>query len=173
MVGLLAATSVNRVVLSTKMVIAKRGSTSFAGVRDRTPLPRFSFEDFKFTVYGISTMIGASVRELHESDAGRNFHLATIHENDSPTNVLGHVIHPYLAFALPMQLDSWSFQFNDHLRATEKLSRIFPKIEVLSKQLLETPIAEIDLSELAPSEMNQIKYWKPISYGQLLFNRWD
>jgi len=44
---------------------------------------------------------------------------------------------------------------------------------LLSLEALHTPIAHIDLSELAKVEHEQIAYWQPKTAGELLFNHWD
>ena len=44
---------------------------------------------------------------------------------------------------------------------------------VLSAQELDAPVRAEALSELAPRERKEIKYWKPRRVGEVLFNFWD
>jgi hypothetical protein len=55
------------------------------------------------------------------------------------------------------------------------LAQIFAEngFQVLSAAELRHPLAVSDLSELTAAEHKQIRYWKPATAGELLFNYWD
>jgi hypothetical protein len=45
--------------------------------------------------------------------------------------------------------------------------------QVTSAAELRQPVTASDLSELAAVEHEQIRYWKPATAGEILFNYWD
>ena len=44
---------------------------------------------------------------------------------------------------------------------------------VLSLGELNSAVSEETIAMLSPAELAQIKYWKPTTIGQILFNSWD
>ncbi|WP_157875840.1 hypothetical protein [Peterkaempfera griseoplana] len=46
-------------------------------------------------------------------------------------------------------------------------------LRVLSADELGTPVARLDLGDLARAERVQIRHWRPQVLGDLLFNWWD
>lgn len=45
--------------------------------------------------------------------------------------------------------------------------------KLLSAAELRRPITSADLSDLTADEHEQVRYWKPATVGELLFNYWD
>ncbi|MER6473230.1 hypothetical protein [Streptomyces collinus] len=44
---------------------------------------------------------------------------------------------------------------------------------LLNVEELSTPLTAADTSELAEAELEQVRYWRPSTIGELMFNWWD
>jgi hypothetical protein len=44
---------------------------------------------------------------------------------------------------------------------------------LLDVEELSTPLATADTSELTEAELEQVRYWRPSTVGELMFNWWD
>ena len=53
------------------------------------------------------------------------------------------------------------------------LEEIFPNVIVARLDELSRTITKSDLSLLDRAEIEQVKYWKPATIGELAFNWWD
>ncbi len=51
--------------------------------------------------------------------------------------------------------------------------RGFDCYDILSASELMQRVTKETLSELSDAEMNQVKYWKPKTIGEFIFNFWD
>lgn len=61
--------------------------------------------------------------------------------------------------------------FIDRPRVAQILSET--GFQVLTAAELSQPTASADLSDLTAREHEQVRYWKPATVGELLFNYWD
>jgi hypothetical protein len=50
---------------------------------------------------------------------------------------------------------------------------LFPHVTIATLEELSRPIAKTDLDQLDRAEIEQVKYWKPHTIGELAFNWWD
>ncbi|WP_156056393.1 hypothetical protein [Streptosporangium roseum] len=65
-----------------------------------------------------------------------------------------------------------TLSFLDDPEVLGKLGACGP-YRVLGMAELALPVARADLSELGEVEMDQIRYWRPETVGELAFNFWD
>jgi hypothetical protein len=62
-------------------------------------------------------------------------------------------------------------EFTDRFALAQILSAA--GYQVLPAAELRQPLTSADLSDLSAHEHEQIRYWKPQTVGELLFNYWD
>ncbi|MEW2386522.1 hypothetical protein AB0873_31335 [Micromonospora sp. NPDC047707] len=116
--------------------------------------------------------IGATVTGVTPAGVTPNFHAVDIPHAQHHIAVLRHITLPLIAFARPRASGDVTVTFVDHYdlaAATINLT----DAQVLTVEQLRTPLAQVDLSALAPYERDQVNYWKPTTVGELLFNFWD
>ena len=63
----------------------------------------------------------------------------------------------------------WYPEFKDVPTAAEVLDT-YACYRRLTKETLERPIAEAEMQDLQGAERRQVKYWRPTSIGQGIFN---
>lgn len=86
--------------------------------------------------------------------------------------VLRHALLNLVAFVeLPRDHVEPPLAFIDRLRLAQILSET--GFQVLTTAELSQPITSADLSGLTAQEHEQVRYWKPATVGELLFNYWD
>ncbi len=166
----LAATSVMVVVLSETLMIVRTGITSFYW---RKKLPEFPFDDFKRIVYACAARLDFLITDVRERDITPNFHDAILNGNGERVHVLGHSNFPIFAFAEPREDYSCELVFRDMDSVSNLLEEMFPYVAVAKLEELSRQITDYDLSQLDRAELEQVKYWKPATIGQLVFNWWD
>jgi hypothetical protein len=123
-------------------------------------------EYFKTIVHEVARHIGARVVAVYFPNVTPNFWAAELQQGAT------------CFYVLCSNSDSWAFsrffephicrlEFDDVPEAADILRRMFGK-EPMSKSDLETPFqGQPGLSE------DDIKYWKPSTRGDALFNWWD
>jgi hypothetical protein len=151
-------------------MIVRTGITSFYG---RNKLPEFPFAEFKRIAYACAIPCGYSVARLLERGATPNFHTATLEGPDESVDLLGHSTFPIIAFAEPREEYSCELKFRDVVPISSLLNQMFPDVSVATLDELARPIGKTDLDQLDRAEMEQVKYWKPYTIGELAFNWWD
>lgn len=70
------------------------------------------------------------------------------------------------------------YAFTKGLQQNEKVFMDPPEpfsqyCETVSADILNEPWEEKEISLLAKAELEQIRYWKPLSVGNIIFNEWD
>ena len=86
--------------------------------------------------------------------------------------VLRHALLDVVAFVeVPGDQVEPPLAFIDRPRLAQILGET--GFQVLTAAELSQPIASADLSDLAAHEHEQVRYWKPATVGELLFNYWD
>jgi hypothetical protein len=146
-----------------------RGATGFRGAKD-DPLPETDLQAFRAAWHTAARIsygqVGAFVRQTYP----RSFHAATVTGRNGTHVVLCHAHLPLVAFAAdqrPGHVD----EFQDH----PVWSSIFADagFTVPSAHLLNSPLSQVDTSDLCPAEWMQIRYWRATRLGEVLFNSWD
>ena len=151
-------------------MIVRTGITSFYG---RNKLPEFPFAEFKSMAYACAIPCGYSVTHLLERGMTPNFHTAKLEGPDESFDLLGHSTFPIIAFAEPREEYSCELKFRDVVPIANLLNQMFPDVTVATLDELSRPIAMTDLNQLDRAEIEQVKYWKPHTIGELAYNWWD
>ena len=147
------------------------GQSLFRGVTVASvQLPRgatgFSSSSFSVDVRTFNTL-GYSVGPVvsfQPAGVTPNVHLLTLRD----VGVVCHQLLPLIAFvAVPLVDYSLTFV------SRPDLAPFFPGFEALTADALATPASRADLSLLALPERRQIRYWRPATVGEILFNYWD
>ena len=143
-----------------------KGITGFWGV-DTAPPPYLDEKAFRQMCYSIARENSGTVTELDTDTAPRNFYSAQIRQYDAVVFILQNIHYPYAAFA---QRDAFG---GFVLTSQPEWFR-----------LLTGPVHFLSLAELnqdwhnlcgalSPEELEQIRYWRPQTVGEIIFNTWD
>lgn len=110
---------------------------------------------------------GGAVAEVDTDTTARNFYFAKICRYGDSIFILQNIHYPYAAFA---QRDaSGRFVLTSQpewLRLPEGSE------DFLSPTELEQDWHDL-CRELGPEELEQIRYWRPRTVGEIIFNEWD
>jgi hypothetical protein len=101
-----------------------------------------------------------------------NFHTILIAYGPRQVAVLRHGVLPLAAFAQPPRDGEMTVTFIDDPGLAEAIAEI-SALQILTVEELHTPLTRVDLTALSSGEHDQIRYWKPHTAGELLFNYWD
>ncbi len=154
-------------------MLLKRGITGFIPKHECDTLPRFSFEEFQSVVHAAAVALRMSIANSKPCGITPNFHRAQLNDSQSSTQVLGHSIYPLIAFAELASEQTCQLRFLDCPRIAATIQTLFPNLIIASLFELSQPIAESDFELLDDVERKQIRYWKPATIGQVVFNWWD
>lgn len=131
------------------------------------PPPVLEERAFRHLCHWLARENGGTVAETDTDTTARNFYFARISRYDAAVFLLQNIHHSFAAFA---QRDpSGRFVLvrqPEWLRVSEGIACFLDP-------------AELDqdwrglCGELSPEELEQIRYWKPRTVGELLFNYWD
>ncbi|MFE1314809.1 hypothetical protein [Streptomyces sp. NPDC058755] len=148
----------------------ERGATGFWGHGDE----RVSVTDvtlFRSVCWEAARRIGGRVSELAFAGAS-SFHALTITSRAEEYVVLCHAHLPVIAFANVHPVPGQPLSgFVDPPPWVDDLG--VAGFRCLSVEDLRTPMAKVDVTELAEAELTQIRYWHPAVLSDLLFNWWD
>ncbi|MFC1418357.1 hypothetical protein [Streptacidiphilus cavernicola] len=148
-----------------------RGATGFRGAKDDL-LPETDLQAFRAAWYMAARVTGGQVGEFVRQAYPRSFHTATVVErNGTHVVVLCHAYLPLIAFAAADPRPGYVDEFQD----PPVWSNIFTDagFTVMSAHLLNSPLSQVDTSDLRPAEWMQIRYWRATRLGEVLFNSWD
>ena len=147
-------------------MILPRGITGFWSV-NTAPLPLLDEKAFRQMCHTLSRKNGGAVTEVDTDTAARNFYSAKLSRYNQSVFLLQNIHAPYAAFA---QRDaSGRFVLTQQ---PEWLQRPESPVRFLN-------LAELNQSwcglcgELAPEDLEQIRYWNPQTVGEIVFNTWD
>ena len=102
----------------------------------------------------------------------KNFSIVTVRIPNHQTSVILNAHYPYLAFASGLSRGNNSISFIDWTAGATEFKRL-SYYTTLTTEELGQPLSQIDTSPLADAELEQIKYWRPQTVGELVFNFWD
>lgn len=150
----------------------QRGITGLRHIDD-DPLPFCDLGEFRSICFEIAREVGYSVVRASEKSGIANFATVVFDSTDPFIAVLLNHHYPILGFA-KAETDESSAELNfidsDVLAAAFKDRE---KYEILSEHQLKQPISDDDYLQLGIAERDQLKYWKPQSIGEVIFNYWD
>lgn len=147
-------------------MILPRGITGFWSVDTEAP-PVLEENAFCRMCHMLARENGGTAMEVDTDRGAKNFYSARICRYDDAIYILQNAHYLYAAFA---QRDaSGGFVVTDQpewLRLPENSLR-FLSAEELNRDWQGL------CGELSPEEREQIRYWKPQTVGDILFNTWD
>ena len=147
----------------------EHGVTGFFGPGDLLlqPLDPWAFRRLCHT-FALAGRGKAQIFDL--SLEGKNFYDAQLRFGDTSFHLLMNAYRPYGAFA--DALDDGIIRFTDPPRKWP-LPLPQPYYLLGAEELSASCLLPGMLDALTPAELAQIRYWKPQTVGQILFNFWD
>jgi hypothetical protein len=135
-----------------------RGVTGFSAAAD------VDVRTFKTLGYSVGRVL-----EFRPAGVTPNFHLLAMQVGYSDdVGVICNSAVPLIAF-VSLPLDGCLPTFVDR----PDLAPSFHGFDVLTTPALNTPLSNCDLSLLTDVEHHQIRYWRPATAGEVIFNYWD
>jgi len=149
-----------------------RGITGFRHMDD-PPLPVSDHAAFRGHCYVAAQTLGGRVRSVEgpSQTSAANYTRAVIELPGRSIAILLNAHVPIIAFAVASR-ESGPLQFTD-MPALAVLVQRFAAYEVWPASQLAAPLTPDSCKQLAEAELNQIKYWRPRSIGEVVFNVWD
>ena len=152
-------------------MVLKCGITGFHSVDRFHELPRVDFKDFKQMLGSVMSSMGYKPIEFKHSDSTHNFHIGVFEKNREQLFIICNPVYPVVALTLdPEKVFGLDFI---SVPTVENAINQYTEYVVLTKEYLETPFSKYDTGELNDAEISQIKYWKPKTLGEVIFNWWD
>lgn len=147
-------------------MILPRGITGFWSVNTAPP-PFLDEKAFCRTCHALARENGGAVTEMDTDATAWNFYFAKIQRYDASVFILQNVHYPYAAFA---QRDA----FGGFLltRPPQWLQLPEGPVRFLRPDELNQDWRGL-CGELAPEELEQIRYWNPQTVGEIIFHTWD
>lgn len=144
-----------------------RGITSF-GDWIKNPEPEVSPVDFKRLVYALAAENRMEVSNVDVSVTGKNFYWAEFRKNGNSFCLLENMQHPFVAFVERVAFGSLPFLDKPNaFRLPEVYGITWLNSHILN-QSWRGHIGALDQAEL-----DQIRFWKPKTVGDVIFNFWD
>jgi hypothetical protein len=150
----------------------RKGITGFSEVGEVRPEPGFSFGDFKAAVYSAARAVGGRVAETRPAGITPNFHQALVELTKERLSVLCNSVFPVIAFCEPIPEGECKTTFRDCPELAAALAKL-GSWEIASAADLAAPLSPKELSQLAPYEQKEVKYWRCRSIGRVIFNWFD
>lgn len=147
-------------------MILPKGITGFWGT-DTAPLPHLDEKAFFQMCHSIAMKNGGTVTELDTDTYPRNFYSAKLSRYDDAVFILQNIHYPYAAFA---QRDG----FGGFVLTNQPEWFRLPTGSVHFLSLAELNQDWHNLfRELSLEELEQIRYWRAQTIGEIIFNSWD
>jgi hypothetical protein len=156
-------------------MILLKGITGFYTKSEEPPI--VDRKQFKQLCFSILQPLGGTVIEFTDSCCQRNFVDAKVTLRDSKFHILLNKHYPMVAFASNVGFASITFRDEPTL-----LERFRASYRVLSCRELNKPVS-LKLgakkcllqneNELSQAELEQVAFWKPKTFGEIIFNQWD
>lgn len=149
------------------MPLLPQGITGF-GSRCDDPAPWISAEEFKRLAYSIARNNQMTVSCTDSDLTGRNFYWTEYQKYGKTMYLLMNSRYPYLTF-----IDQMTFSGLHFIDPPENL--LLPRTKrliLLEKELLNQPW-ENQKNTLDAAELSQIRFWHPMTIGEIIFNFWD
>ncbi|MBW6438855.1 hypothetical protein KZ829_34510 [Actinoplanes hulinensis] len=149
----------------------ERGATGFRHAKE-PELPEIPLRRFRGGSHEAARRAGGAVEQIRERAYPRDYHSAVIVASGSRFVILCHAVHPWIAFAEKDagDLDSPGTFSDPPVWATAYTDMGFV---VMSRELLDSPLSDVDTTALGEGEWMQIHSWRPESTGRAVFNSWD
>lgn len=145
--------------------IMKPGVTGFS----EKELSEQEIKDFETYLYHAIRYENGKVIEKELLTNNKNFYTYQIGIQTKVFYVLLHSIFPYVAFA--SVVDYSGIKFIDEPEQVKSI--LTESYKVLDTNLLNQTLTIEDTSRLGKQEQEMIRYWKPETIGEVIFNYWD
>ena len=122
---------------------------------------------FRRMCHALARENGGAVTEVDTDTAVRNFYSAKLSRYDQSVFLLQNIHYPYAAFA--QREASGRFVLTHQ---PEWLQLPEGSVRFLSPSELTRDWHDL-CGELAPEDLEQIRYWNPQTVGEIVFNTWD
>jgi hypothetical protein len=150
-----------------------RGITGFRHVDD-PPLPDCDLAAFRGHCHAVARALNGRVIRIETPVRGveSNFARAVLELPSGRVAVLLNSHFPVVTFAEPPAEGGATVRFIDEPGLAE-VFRSFGVYEVVGVSELAAPLMPAQCQRLAPTEQEQIDYWRPQCVGEVVFNFWD
>ena len=151
-----------------------KGVTGFYNSKRETIPPQVEFSLFKKVVYELAKELGDEIEFLYKDATDRNYYYAKLKGNFE-CNILCNAQFPIFALSEPFEEPPFGnngHRFIEHPKASEFLKQI-KNIEYPGTEFLNQKVTPEILSTLSKAEIEQIKYWKSTTIGEVIFNYYD
>lgn len=150
----------------------KKGITGNCGVKEEQMTFRSIVSQFKASLYPIEYSGAYKILEFKDEEISKNYYRISIAnklKNDS-FDILINSMYPYYCGVNPN--GEWlNLIFID--LPIEIRNCVDPYFKYLSPVELNSKFEKSDLLELSEAELEEIKYWKPSTFGEIIFNGYD
>src|SRR5262249_38899855 len=155
-------------------MILPRGVTGFREQND-PELPVCNFKAFRGHCYEVNRLLRGNVNNISfvEDLIAKNHVVAILDLPLGIVSVLLNAYFPIIGFAEP------HCGITNHLHHFLRIPELahafegFGCYQVMSASELDQPVSEDACQELSPAEIKQIRYWRPMRIGDVVFNFWD
>lgn len=143
-----------------------RGITGFWGA-DTEPPPLLDEKAFRQMCHALARESGGTVTETDTDTSARNFYSAELSRYGQSVVLLQNIHYPYIAFARsdPSGGFAWTSR-------PEWLQMPDGPVRFLGPDELTQDWRGL-CGEMSMEELEQIRYWKPQTVGEVIFNTWD
>jgi hypothetical protein len=149
-----------------------RGITGFRHVRDLQS-PRCDVRSFLTNCHAAARQLcGRVVASELPVEGSANFSRVTLELFGQKISVVLNSMEPFLAFTEPPRTNSLLLQFVDHAALGEYFGAS-GEYRLLSAADANLPLVAENCHDLAKAEFEQIRYWKPQTIGEVIYNHWD
>lgn len=146
-------------------MLLPKGITGFIGAEYNPVL--IENQLFKQVCYEFIHLNKGKILSIDISLAQKNFYICEMILTDKHIYLLMNAYYPYFAFASSVEFGNITFID----KPNELIKWSYEIILLSQKELNESYDRCLEL--LDNVEMNQIKYWKPINIGEIIYNFWD
>ena len=123
---------------------------------------------FKRLCYDIVSRTGGEVLDWKEASYPRNYSRILVLFGDEHFFIFANAIHPYIGFAAVAE-DSIITYMDMPLLQAEFAAHSYT---VLTKEELESPFL-LNEHNLGEEEIRQVRFWRPATLGEVIFNERD
>ncbi|QFT89660.1 hypothetical protein FIU87_13445 [Bacillus sp. THAF10] len=139
-------------------------------------------DTFKKACYTSVTSLGGRVLSFQEPVVAQNYYYAKVSfPNEENLYILLNSIYPFIAYATSHR--AYSMTFKDHKELTTTIRHLYSDMyrvlqqvelnETLRLKEAKSDMVVLNENTLNKWDMDNIKYWKPKTVGEVVFNYWD
>lgn len=126
---------------------------------------------FKSACYTVARELSGVVQSFREPGATPNYIVAHLDLRDGPVVVLCNCAIPRVAFTQHESEGVTPIRFIDMPALADAMHRL--SFTAIPADALHAPLGTIDTACLEPGELADIRYWRPQTVGELIFNHFD